>query len=98
MPQEFHLVPANLTLQWISVCSVPHRRVRDSTDEGGFDAQDAPQAAHVHIFQVGEVRWEDGKDVKAPDAFADYKGVVSFEFCLLRQGGLPDRTVLLHCS
>ena len=36
--------------------------------------------------------------MKAPDAFADYKGVVSFEFCLLRQVGLPDRTVLLHCS
>ena len=31
------------------IAVVQRVRVKDSTDEGGFYAQDAPQAAHVHI-------------------------------------------------
>ena len=34
--------------------------------------------------------------MKTTDAFADYEGVVSLEFGLLRQVGLPNSTVLLH--
>ena len=34
--------------------------------------------------------------MKAPDAFADNEGVISSEFGLLRQVGVPNSIVLLH--